>query len=40
MSLDRRLREGLRASADALTPDPLAALHAVERKEVPVHLHR
>jgi hypothetical protein len=32
MSLDRRLREGLRASADALTPDPLAALHAVERK--------
>ena len=32
MSIDRRLREGLRASADALTPDPLVALHTVERK--------
>jgi hypothetical protein len=32
MSIDRRLREGLRESADALTPDPLAALHTVERK--------
>jgi hypothetical protein len=32
MSIDRRLREGLRASADALTPDPLVALRTVERK--------
>jgi hypothetical protein len=32
MSVDRRLREGLRASADALTPDPLVALRTVERK--------
>jgi hypothetical protein len=32
MSIDRRLREGLRASADTLTPDPLVALHTVERK--------
>ena len=32
MSIDRRLREGLRASADALTPDPVVALHTVERK--------
>ena len=32
MSIDRRLREGLQASADALTPDPLVALHTVERK--------
>jgi hypothetical protein len=32
MSIDRRLREGLRESADALTPDPLVALHTVERK--------
>jgi hypothetical protein len=32
MSVDRRLRDGLRASADALTPDPLAALHTVERR--------
>ena len=32
MSIDRRLREGLRTSADALTPDPLVALHTVERK--------
>jgi hypothetical protein len=32
MSLDRRLRDGLRASADALTPDPLVALRAVEHK--------
>jgi hypothetical protein len=32
MSIDRRLREGLRASADTLTPDPLLALHTVERK--------
>jgi hypothetical protein len=32
MSIDRRLREGLRRSADALTPDPLVALHTVERK--------
>ncbi len=32
MSIDRRLREGLRESADALIPEPLAALHAVERK--------
>jgi hypothetical protein len=32
MSIDRRLREGLRASADAVTPDPLVALRIVERK--------
>jgi hypothetical protein len=32
MSVDRRLREGLRASADALTPDPLGALRTVEHK--------
>jgi hypothetical protein len=32
MSIDRRLREGLRASTDALTPDPLVALRTVERK--------
>jgi hypothetical protein len=32
MSIDRRLREGLRASADALTPDPLVALRTVEHK--------
>ena len=32
MSIDRRLREGLRASADALTPDPVVALRAVERQ--------
>jgi hypothetical protein len=32
MSLDRRLREGLRASVDGLTPDSLVALHTVERK--------
>src|SRR5215218_7572992 len=32
MSIDRRLREGLQASADALTPDPLVALRTVERK--------
>jgi hypothetical protein len=32
MSIDRRLRDGLRASGDALTPDPLAALHTVEHK--------
>ena len=32
MSIDRRLREGLRVSADVLTPDPLVALHTVERK--------
>jgi hypothetical protein len=32
MSIDRRLREGLRASADALTPDSLVALQNVERK--------
>jgi hypothetical protein len=32
MSIDRRLREGLRASADALTPNPLVALRTVERK--------
>jgi hypothetical protein len=32
MSIDRRLRESLRASADALTPDPLVALYTVERQ--------
>jgi len=32
MSIDRRLREGLQASADALTPAPLVALRTVERK--------
>jgi hypothetical protein len=32
MSIDRRLRNGLRASADALTPDHFVALHTVERK--------
>jgi hypothetical protein len=32
MSVDRRLREGLRASADALTTDPLVALRTVEHK--------
>jgi hypothetical protein len=32
MSIDRRLREGFRQAADALTPDSLAALHAVERR--------
>jgi hypothetical protein len=32
MSVDRRLRDGLRASADALTPDPRVALRAVEHK--------
>jgi hypothetical protein len=32
MSIDRRLRDGLRTSADALTPDPLVALQIVERK--------
>src|SRR5215218_3006802 len=32
MSIDRRLREELRASADAVTPDPLVGLHIVERK--------
>ncbi|HEX3199415.1 MAG TPA: hypothetical protein VHR39_17855, partial [Propionibacteriaceae bacterium] len=32
MSVDRRLREGLRASADALTPDPVVALRNVERQ--------
>jgi hypothetical protein len=32
MSVDRRLREGLRASADALTPDPVGALRTVERQ--------
>ena len=30
MSIDRRLRAGLRASADALNPDPLVGLHTVE----------
>ena len=32
MSIDRRLRERLRASADALAPDPLVALRTVEHK--------
>jgi hypothetical protein len=32
MSIDRRLREGLQASADALTPDTLVALRTVEHK--------
>jgi hypothetical protein len=32
MSIDRRLRDGLRTCADALTPDALIALHRVERK--------
>ncbi len=32
MSIDRRLREELRASAEALTPDPLVALRTVEHK--------
>ena len=32
MSVDRRLREGLWASADALTPDPVVALRTVERQ--------
>jgi hypothetical protein len=32
MSVDRRLREGLRAAADALTPDPVVALRTVERQ--------
>lgn len=34
MSIDRRLREGFRASADVVRPHPLIALRTVERRVV------